>query len=309
MSNSSVQLSCCHRDLSNSKCSNPNVSPFFVRCNRWSRRSGTGKAVLNLAYRIHSESIFELQLDRLLCDKRKRIETDTFRDLAFFSCSSLSFFRLAAPRQRGGKPTDIQDEGVQITESHPNPQTTSHSESQSQSQFQSQSQVRPNGKQQTLHTRESVHKTPAFTEVNSGGNDEDKEKEKEKEAEEMIVDEIEEFDRDPTPTPRPASTLKGRREREVTPRPTGKAAGGSQSQSQSRSQLHSGWQSHARSQARSENVNHNNDTTIVAPVPMRLPTETAQVQVPALASQLRPTRTRRERVSAARSFVDMGTLY
>jgi hypothetical protein len=284
-----------------------------VRCNRWSRRSGTGKAVLNPAYRIHSESIFELQLDRLLCDKRKRIETDTFRDLPFFSCSSLSFFRLATPKQRGGKPTDIQDEGVQITESHPNPQIKSHSESQSQSHSQSQSQVRRNGKHQTLHTLEPAHENSAFTEENSGGKDKDKEKEKEKEAEEMIVDEIEEFNRDPTPTPSPASTLKGRREREVTPRPAGKAAGGSQLQSESQSQLQSRFQpqsqSQARSQARNKNADRNNDTAIVAPVPMRLPTETAQVQVPALASQLRPTRTRRERVSAARSVVDMGTLY
>jgi hypothetical protein len=285
-----------------------------VRCNRWSRRSGTGKAVLNPAYRIHSESIFELQLDRLLCDKRKRIETDTFRDLPFFSCSSLSFFfRLATPKQRGGKPTDIQDEGVQITESHPNPQIKSHSESQSQSHSQSQSQVRRNGKHQTLHTLEPAHENSAFTEENSGGKDKDKEKEKEKEAEEMIVDEIEEFNRDPTPTPRPASTPKGRGEREVTPQPAGKAAGGSQLRSQLQSESQSQSQSQARSQARNKTANHDNNddttTTIVAPVPTKISSQAAQVPVPALASQLRPTRTRRERVAAARSFVDMGTLY
>ncbi|KAH8083706.1 HORMA domain-containing protein [Filobasidium floriforme] len=218
--------------------------------------------------------------------------------------SDLQDSQIAAPKQRGGKPTDIQDEGVQITESHPNPQIKSHSDSQSRSQSDSPSQVRPNGKHQTLHTREPVHQTPALTEENNGGKAKEKEKEKvkEKEAEEMIVDEIEEFDRDPTPTPRPASTPKGRREREVISRPAGNAAGGSQ--------LRSGSQSQARSQAGNKDVNRNNDgAAIVTPVPTKLSSQAAQVQVPALASQLRPTRTRRERVSAARSFVDMGTLY
>lgn len=229
---------------------------------------------------------------------------------SFFSCSSLSFVRLAVPKQRGGKSTDIQDEGVQIAESHLNAQVKSHSESQSQSQIQ------PAREHQTLRTLDTAIKNPSLTETTSDRMDKDEEKEKEKEVEEMIVDEIEEFDRDPTPTPRPTLATKGRGEREVTPRPAEKARSGSQSQNQSRSQLQSRLQSQsqsqARSQARSKNVNHNNDdttTTIVAPVPTRLPTETAQVQVPALASQFRPTRTRRERVSAARSFVDMGTLY
>jgi hypothetical protein len=236
-----------------------------------------------------------------------------FAIFLFFPCSSLFFVRIAAPKQRGGKSTDIQDEGVQITESHPNPQIKSHSDSQSQSQSDSQSQVRPAGKHQTLHIRESVHKTPALGETLGGGKEKEKEKEKEKAEEEMIVDEIEEFDRDPTPTPRPASTPKGRREREVTPRPAGKARSGSRLQSQSQSQLQSRLQSQsqsqARSQARNKDVNRNNDgAAIVTPVPTKLSSQAAQVPVPALASQLRP-RTRRERVSAARSFVDMGTLY
>jgi hypothetical protein len=234
-----------------------------------------------------------------------------FAIFLFFPCSSLFFVRIAAPKQRGGKSTDIQDEGVQITESHPDPQTKSHSESQSQSD--SQSQVRPNGKHQTLHTLDTTIKNPVPSEVTSGGKDNEKEKVKEKAEEEMIVDEIEEFDRDPTPTPRPASTPKGRREREVTPRPAGKARSGSRLQSQSQSQLQSRLQSQsqsqARSQARNKDVNRNNDgAAIVTPVPTKLSSQAAQVPVPALASQLRP-RTRRERVSAARSFVDMGTLY